>query len=119
MKYVFFAVIYLSWSFAKANDKGTVLLYDPKLVPGYHEGSGRSVTMPGAEPKAVSTDIFEKTIKEAIQVLENSMRGTCAKEMETNISVTAEGKWAVVGVSITGAVKLLIANPDMLKKCSK
>lgn len=102
----------------KANDKGTVLLYEPTAFVGTGYPNPKTAGKSN-EPKALEVGIFEKTLKEAIATLENSMRKTCAKEMETSISIAAEGKWAVVGVSITGAIKLLILNPEMSQKCGK
>lgn len=118
MKFICFIMIYFNSFVAHANDEGTVLLYEPMTFPGYYTNGNLTSGQP-PKPKTIDKSIFENTMKEAILILENSMRHTCAKEMETSISITAEGKWAVVGVSITGAIKLIIANPEMSKKCGK
>lgn len=110
--------IFLCFQFARAQES-KVLIYGPDSVSTVLDMQGRPVSLKTAEPKAVDTNVFERTVKDAIKILENSMRKTCTKEMETSISVTAEGKWAVVGVSISGAMKLLILNPEMSPKCGK
>lgn len=69
--------------------------------------------------KEVEVGMLENTIKNAINTLANSMRGTCAKEMETSISVTAGGNGAIIGVSLTGAMRMTILNPEMPKNCGK
>lgn len=120
-------VVILIPYFAKAEAKQEVILYNSNTNVIYETAvlndGGPKVTKSSKaldrNPKSLEPGIFEKTLKEAIQTLENSMRKTCTREMETNISITGEGKWGVVGVAITGAMKLNILNPEMLKNCSK
>ena len=99
------------------NKPQMVILDTYPLKPGYDQNAIAQYL--NENSKKIEVGVFEGIVKSAIQTLENSMRGTCAKEMETSISVTAEGKWAVVGVAVTGAMKLLILNPEMPKKCGK
>lgn len=120
MKSLLFLAICLCFSGAKAQENGKVLIYSPESISTGYDSLGRPTSIKVIEqPKAVDANLFEQTIRDAIKVFENSMRKTCVKEMETSITVTAEGKWAVVGVSISGAMKLLILNPEISKKCDK
>jgi hypothetical protein len=118
MKITLIFVTMFVYATANAQEKGKLLLYDPIEIPAATTSinSGKN-TAP--KPKPADINIFERTVKSAIQTLENSMRKTCAREMETSISVTAEGNWAIVGVSITGAMKLSILNPEMSKNCAE
>jgi hypothetical protein len=105
---------------AIADELNQVLIFEPMALPWEYQQAHIKTDLPSLpKPKSVDAGIFEKTIKTAIQTFENSMRKTCTREMETSISVTADGKWAVVGVSITGSMRLVILNPEMLKHCSK
>jgi len=107
--------------------QGKVLLYetlqevksDTALAEATFQQKKKNGALKESAVKAVEVGVFEKAVQGAIRSLENSIKGTCVREMETSISVTAEGNWSVVGVSITGAMKLIILNPEMLKTCSK
>lgn len=95
-------------------DVDSVMEYNPRNPMGAIIASRQMAANP---PKKIDPNVFEKTIKSAIKTFENSMRDTCTREMKTSISVTAEGNWAVVGVSITGSMDLNILNPAMSKNC--
>lgn len=61
--------------------------------------------------------VVASSIQYAISTLTNSIKGTCAKEIEATIGITGEGKAEIGGGSLEGALKLTILNPDISKAC--
>ncbi len=115
---IIFATLFICTN-SLAADPPQVLLIEPGILSSAAKAQHASEQFSLQKAKAVEANFFEKTVKGAIQTLENSMKNTCAKEMETSISITSEGKWAVVGVSISGAIKLIILNPEIPKTCGR
>ena len=66
-----------------ADEANQVLIFEPVMLPSeYQQPMSKADIRSLPKPRAVDTGVFERTVKTAIQTLEDSMRKTCAREME-------------------------------------
>lgn len=75
----------------------------------------------GMTPTSTEADsgIFSSTLKAAIKAVEDGLRGTCAREIELGLTVTAEGRFQVAGFGVAGSMKTTILNPELPENCGK
>jgi hypothetical protein len=65
----------------------------------------------------IAPDVFQNAVKSAVRELENTMVGTCAKEMTASLKIDAKGSWQIIEVGLGGTLEVKISNPEFGKKC--